>query len=120
MSSTLSTTIFEPGDLVHVQFPHVERNVSVRRPALVIAYYEPGPVSPLLWVLMVTNAKRPDWIGDVSIPDAESQGLLIPSKVRTTKISTVEAGIARRIGRLDSTTWDRVRSIVRATLHESS
>ena len=95
-------TIFEPGDLVRVPFPHVERAVMVVRPALVLAVRDAETANQLLWALMVTNAERAAWHGDVVIDDWEALGLLIPSKVRTAKISTVEASRAGRLGHLDS------------------
>jgi mRNA-degrading endonuclease toxin of MazEF toxin-antitoxin module len=65
---------------------------------------------------MVTNAAREAWPGDIDIPGAEKLGLLIPSKVRTAKIHTAEAGTAAVIGRLPEETWSQVRDRVRAHL----
>ena len=109
-------TIFEPGDLVRVPFPHVERAVVVARPALVLAIRDPEAIEPLLWVLMVTNAGRPDWRGDVPIADWRALGLRIPSKVRTAKVSTVEASRASRIGRINASDWRAVLAAVSADL----
>ena len=97
---------------MRVPFPHVERAVMVVRPALVLTVRETQVAESLLWVLMVTNAKRPHWHGDVPIDDWERLGLLIPSKVRTAKISTVAAGQAGVIGRLDDRTWKSVVAMV--------
>lgn len=97
-------------------FPHVERAALVRRPALVLARRETGTVGPLLWTLMITNAARPEWSGDVAIPDAVARGLLIPSKIRTAKLTVVEAADATRIGRLDPATWRTVATLVRDTI----
>ncbi|GGB20491.1 hypothetical protein GCM10011380_07590 [Sphingomonas metalli] len=107
-------TVFEPGAIVHAPFPHVERAVIVRRPALILATFDTQDtgIGPLAWALMITNAARPAWRGDVLIPDAESIGLLIPSKVRTAKVTTIATGDAIRIGRLDGRVWTEVRSIV--------
>jgi len=80
----------------------------VVRPALVLSVRETETAGPLLWVLMVTNAARPEWRGDIPIPGWKALGLLIPSKVRTTKISTVEAEHARALARLDEHTWRSV------------
>jgi hypothetical protein len=54
--------------------------------------------------------------GDISIPRFEELGLIIPSKVRTAKINSVEVGGATRIGKLDNETWNRVLTQVRANL----
>lgn len=101
---------------MHVPFPHVERATVVRRPALVIARRETGAVGVLLWTLMITNADRVAWQGDVPIPAAEQLGLLIPSKVRTAKLTVVEAADAVRIGRLDLATWRQTITLVRAAI----
>lgn len=84
----------------------------VVRPALVFAVRDAGKIGNLLWVLMVTNAAREAWPGDVAIDDWQALGLLIPSKVRTAKVSTVEASRADGLGRLDDRVW---RSIVKIT-----
>lgn len=88
----------------------------VPRPAVVLTPQGVGPEGLLIWTLMVTNLTRPDWPGDIVVPDAESRGLLIPSKIRTTKIAAVEAAAASKLGRLDEKTWDEVRERVRAYL----
>ena len=113
---TARTTIFEPGDIVRVPFPHVERSVVVSRPALVIGARPVGPGGLLTWTLMITNARREPWPGDVDVPDAEKIGLLIPSKVRTAKIAAVETATAQRLGRLDPATLTAVTALVRANL----
>lgn len=106
-------TRFEPGDIVHAPFPHVERAVIVRRPALVLSLFETGDmVGTLAWVLMITSAARPMWRGDVIIPDAQQEGLIIASKVRTAKVATIAAADAIRVGRIDGKVWATVRSIV--------
>lgn len=115
-NSTAPTIIFEAGDIVRVPYPHVERPVVVPRPAVVLTSAAVGPNGLLIWTMMVTNAAREAWPGDVPIPDAEVLGLRIPSKVRTAKVYTVEAAVARPIGRLDEATWSRVRDQVRRQL----
>ena len=87
----------------------------VPRPALLISHGL-GPESSLLWVLMITNAQHASWPGDIDIPNAEALGLLIPSKVRTAKVSTVERGVANFIGRLDVATFSAVGRAVSGNL----
>lgn len=106
-------TRFEPGDIVHAPFPHVERAVVVRRPALILSLFDThDAVGPLAWVLMITSAARPMWRGDVIIPDAQQNGLIIASKVRTAKVATIAAADAVKLGRMDGGVWATVRSIV--------
>jgi mRNA interferase MazF len=105
-------TRFEAGDVVRVLFPHVERNVRRSRPALVLTREPIGPEGLLVWVAMITNAARKPWPGDISIADYEGAGLPVPSVVRTTKIATLEAGAATRIGRLQDAQVAAVRGTI--------
>ncbi len=86
------------------------------RPALVISRSPLGPDGLLIWTLMITNAQREDWPGDVLIPNADQVGLLIPSKVRTAKIAPIEISRASLIGRVDDKTLRLVQTIVRESV----
>ncbi len=99
-----------------VPFPHVERPIMVPRPALVLTSHPIGLDGILIWTAMITNAVRPDWPGDVPINDAVALGLLIPSKIRTAKISAVEAAAATPIAQVDDETMKRVAELVRSYL----
>jgi len=52
----------------------------------------------LVWVVMITAAENRSWPGDVRLAEARRAGLSIPSVVRPTKIETIEAVQASRIG----------------------
>jgi mRNA interferase MazF len=93
-------TRFEAGDVVRVLFPHLETNIRRARPALVLTRGPIGPNGLLIWVGMITNARRKPWPGDVPIEDHRAAGLPVPSVVRTAKVATLEAASATRIGRL--------------------
>jgi mRNA interferase MazF len=99
-----------------VPFPHVERQRITRRPALVVSHAPLGPDGLLIWTLMITNAARPRWPGDVVIPDHEAAGLPIPSIIRTAKITTVAAASAERAGRVDDAVWQQVWALLRQTI----
>lgn len=107
-------TSFEPGDIVHAPFPHVERSVVVRRPALILSRFDTrdAKVGTLAWALMITSAERSNWFGDVPIPDAQTLGLVIPSKVRTAKVTTIATVGMVKIGRMHDSVWGEVRSLV--------
>jgi hypothetical protein len=66
----------------------------------------------LIWTLMITNAERSKWPGDIDISDAMSKGIIVPSKIRTAKISPVETDKASLLGRLDDATIAAVREIL--------
>lgn len=105
-------TRFEAGDVVRVLFPHVESNIRRSRPALVLTREPVGPDRSLIWVGMITNAKRKSWPGDVLIEDHEAVGLPVSSVVRTAKVATLEAASASRIGRLADAQIEAVRKHV--------
>ena len=66
---------------------------------------------------MITSAANRSWPGDVSLANGyESVGLPVPSIVRSTKIATIEARHAERIGRLGSAVWAQVESALRGHL----
>ena len=112
----MSTTIFEPGDIVRVPFPHVERAVMVMRPALVVSARSIGANGALAWVAMITNAARETWPGDVEIDKSVDLGLIVPSKARTSKISTIEIKSASLLGKVDGETLATVRREIAANL----
>ncbi|MEZ5863589.1 MAG: type II toxin-antitoxin system PemK/MazF family toxin [Geminicoccaceae bacterium] len=73
---------FEPFDVVAVPFPYVERPVTQRRPAVVLALPPSGNRHPLLWVMMITSATNRQWPGDIPVADIEAAGLPYPSVIR--------------------------------------
>jgi mRNA interferase MazF len=93
-------TGFRAGDVIWVSFPFVESERSKVRPALVVSDKMLGPENNLLWAMMITNALRPGWPGDLLIDDHASVGLPHPSKIRTAKIATLETAAAERIGQI--------------------
>lgn len=111
-----SMTVFRAGDLVRVPYPHVERPVMVPRPALVVSRDPLGPGGLLLWTIMITNAERPSWPGDIAIPGSLELGLIVPSKLRTAKIAAVQAVSASRIGRLPPSLLEEVGLCLGRTL----
>ncbi len=89
----------------------------MRRPAMMLFQGLVGsPRVPLFCALMITNARRPDWPGDILIPDHVAVGLNISCKVRTAKVETVEARFAEHVGRLREQTLARVLDHARAAL----
>ena len=48
---------------------------------------------------MITNAARPGWPDDIFIDDWAQLGLIVPSKIRTAKITTNEVATAVLLGK---------------------
>ncbi|MEX2526671.1 MAG: type II toxin-antitoxin system PemK/MazF family toxin [Gemmatimonadota bacterium] len=104
---------FSQGDVVRVPFPYTDRDTRQHRPALVVSQGGLGDRESLLWVVMITSAGNRPWPGDVSVTDDhEAAGLPVPSLIRSTKIATIDAQHAQRIGRLTSELWDEVASML--------
>jgi mRNA interferase MazF len=66
----------------------------------------------LLWVVMITAAENRPWPGDVALADDRRAGLSIPSVIRPTKIATIEAAQASRIGNIGSAERRAVRAAI--------
>jgi mRNA interferase MazF len=109
-------TLFKAGDVVRVLFPHVETDAHRYRPALVVTHKPIGPNGFLIWVAMITNAQRKRWSGDIVIEDHQAAGLPIASMVRTTKLATLEAASADRLGSLSTSDIVAVRQQISAHL----
>ena len=94
--ATISTTTFEFGDIVLVEFPLSESTQRKRRPAMVVLDIGDADVV----VAPITTRKRFDQ-GDFHIDEWAQAGLLRDSWVRLAKISCLtKSDIARHLGRL--------------------
>lgn len=91
---------FNAGDIIVVDYPHVETNLLKRRPALVVSAQSLGLNGSVLWAVMITSLANRPWPGDFEIDDHRALGLPIPSVIRTEKIATLESGGAERIGQV--------------------
>jgi mRNA-degrading endonuclease toxin of MazEF toxin-antitoxin module len=109
-------TRFDAGDVVRVHYPHVESNVRRFRPAMVVSKEPLGPEGLLIWVAMITSAKRKSWPGDVKIEDHQAAGLPIASVVRTVKVATLETVSADKVGQLAESVVEAVQQQMRLHL----
>jgi mRNA interferase MazF len=109
-------TYFEAGDIIVVDYPHIETNQLKRRPALVVSTEPIGPDGLVLWAVMITSADNKRWPGDVVIGDHAALGLPIPSVVRTEKFSTLECAGADLICRCDELLLHDVRARIAGNL----
>ena len=107
---------FERGTVVRVPFPYTDRPIRQRRPALVVSAGGLGESGQLLWVVMITSAENRRWPGDIDLIEAHAAvGLPAPSLVRPTKIATIEAEHAERLGKVGA---DIVRQIETTLRHQ--
>ena len=92
---------FSAGDVVRVPFPYTDRPIRQHRPALVVSKGGLGDGGGLLWVVMITSAENRRWLGDVPLGGRFADaGLPAPSVIRPTKIATIEAVHADKLGRI--------------------
>lgn len=99
-------------------FPFVEAPRLRDRPALVVSAGSLGGDAELLWVLMITSAANRGWPGDISLETRFAEcSLGVPCVIRTAKISTVEAGRARKTGTLPDDLFCEVLRIMKAHLN---
>lgn len=107
---------FEAGTVVKVPFPYTNRETTQHRPALVVSDGAIGS-GMFLWVLMITSESNRAWPGDVSLADGYSAaGLPAPSRIRTLKIATIEASVAKPVGSVAPAVLESVRAELRAIL----
>ena len=93
-----STTSYQPGDLVLVDFPFTVSGPGKPRPALVIL--DTGDADVVL-ARVTTQAQSTPF--DVSISDSRKAGLLAPSTVRLHKLATLaKSRVRRHLGTLVS------------------
>lgn len=76
-----------------------------------------GDRAGLIWVVMITSAANRRWPDDLDLGHAYSEaGLPAPSVVRPSKIATIEASSAEKVGRLDETRLGVVMETIRRWL----
>ena len=111
---------FKQGDVVRVPFPYTDQSTRQRRPALVISTGPVGRDGSLLWVSMITSAENAPWPGDIPVGDLTTAGLPAPSVIRPSKLATIEAGHAERLGSIDSGLKDAVIDAIEGHLRPPS
>jgi mRNA interferase MazF len=109
-------TSYKAGDIIVVDYPHVETSLLKRRPALVVSAQPIGPARLVVWAVMITSAANKSWPGDIAIKDHAALGLPIPSVVRTEKMSTLECAGADLLCRCDDALLAEVQSRIEVHL----
>ena len=95
-----SDTPIRAWEVVVVPFPYSERLAEKRRPAVVVSNARLHGEG-YLWIAMITGAGKEGRAGDVAILDLEHAGLPGASRVRASKVATIEpVRIVRTIGSL--------------------
>lgn len=93
---------FDPLDVVSVPFPFTDRQVTKRRPALVISSAAFNRAHSHSICAMVTSVTRNPWASDVPIEDWQKAGLSTACRVRFKVFTLDNSHVLRRIGRLSA------------------
>jgi len=91
------------GDIVLVPFPFTDLSTTKLRPAVVLWVDSAGDDITLCFISSqnLTRLSPNEFVLDASDPDFSNTGLKVTSKVRVTRIATLERRlITRRIGKL--------------------
>jgi mRNA interferase MazF len=107
---------FSQGDVVKVPFPYTDRSTRQSRPALVVSTPSLEDAHALMWVVMITSAENRGWPGDVSVTALSRAGLPAPSVIRPSKIATIDASDATRLGAISATLMRQVLNRIDRTL----
>lgn len=111
---TRSFVICERGDVVVVTFPFQAKEVTRRRPALVVSNKIFNEFGHTILSMITTRVHRP-WPGDILIRNYEAAGLSTPCIVRL-KMFTLENNlVVRRIGHLSGN--DREKLVASSRLY---
>lgn len=103
------------GDIVLVNFPFTDLSATKLRPALVLALSSTIDEVTLCFISSqnVTILSSEEFALDVSDPEFVNTGLRVPSKVRVTRIATLESRlIIRRLGELGSLQMQQLNAVM--------
>ncbi|MET0362403.1 MAG: type II toxin-antitoxin system PemK/MazF family toxin [Sphingobium sp.] len=106
---------FDRFDICVIDFPFSDRDVTKRRPALVICDRDFIARTGNILFAMITSAKHSAWPGDCPIAELEAAGLPSACKVRM-RFSTIAAElVTERRGSLAAPD----KALVQAALHDT-
>ena len=113
IGSILNMTSYKPSDIVLVKFPFSNLEENKKRPALVLCVSKIAEKQSLLSVAMITSQIEGLEInGDILIRDWKESHLLHPSKLRLSKIATLDDFLVqKKIGQLSSFDKKQTQSV---------
>lgn len=95
---------YAPFEVLLVPFPYADKLSEKVRPAVVVSRAEMQDAAGVIWLSMVTSAKRQTIPGDIEITDLEVAGLQLSCAIRTSKLTMIDpARVLRRLGALAAT-----------------
>jgi mRNA interferase MazF len=106
--------VFNPGDLVSVDFPGVTG--IKRRPAVVLSSAAYHAIRPDVIVGLITSQIRGLGVTDCELQDWEASGLRVASVFRSFIVTLPPSANLVRIGQLSERDWQSVRACVKTAL----
>lgn len=108
--------VLEPFSVVVVPFPFIDRNVTRRRPALVVSTAAFQARHQAVVLAMITSAVAGDWPSDVVLVDWREAGLRTACRLRMKLFTLDRALVVGRIGALSAGDRQRASAALRSTL----
>ena len=87
-----STTTYKWGDILLVAFPRTDAMGTIKRPALVL--YDEGDEDVMVARITTQTARSKS---DIALTDWKSAGLLAPSVLRLSKVTTIKKSLVDRL-----------------------
>jgi mRNA interferase MazF len=105
----MTTTIFEPFDVVEVPFPFSDLPKAKKRKALVITPKEMNEKNQATTLMMITSRKNSTWHGDVQLENWDKAGLKKSCFVRFKFFTADNNLVKEKVGSLTLKDRDLVR-----------
>lgn len=103
------------GDVVLVQFPFTDLSQSKLRPAIIL-WIDPVGTDVVVCAITSQNLNRleeGEFLLDTADPDFPSTGLRVASKVRATRIATLDRQlVARRLGKVGRRSMQTLNTVL--------
>lgn len=114
-----TSKVAKPGDVVLVQFPFTDLENSKKRPALVLRETNYSRNMQLISIAMITSQiEMPEIEGDYLVKEWKTAGLLHPSRLRLSKVATLEGSlIVKKMGDLSETDFKGISRLFRKLYH---
>ena len=104
---------YQFGDIVLVPFPFTDQSATKKRPAVVISSAAYHQQRPDLLIMAVTSQVRPtQTIGEVTVTEWQSAGLLKPSAIKPVITTIEQTLVAKKLGHLKPQDQEALKQVI--------
>ena len=104
---------YQFGDIVLVPFPFTDQSATKKRPAVVISSAAYHQQRPDLLIMAVTSQVRPtQTIGEVTVTEWQSAGLLKPSAIKPVITTIEQTLVAKKLGQLKPQDQEALKQVI--------